>query len=75
MPTQKDDTSNFDVIRPKTATIPQFVRYSGMGRSKIYELINKQVIETVRFGSRQLIVLESYDQNIADQLAKKRAPG
>jgi len=72
MPIGKDDVLQFEPIRPKTATIPQFVRYSGMGRSKIYQLIQQQVIETVRFGSRQLIVLESYDRHIADQLATKR---
>jgi hypothetical protein len=68
-----DDVSRIGVISRKTATIPQFVDYSGIGRSKIYELLKHGVLESIRVGSRQLILLESYDRLIDAQRAVRQA--
>jgi len=56
-----------DVI---TVTIPQFQRISGLGHTKIYDLIHKHNIVTVTIGARRLIVVDSYRQLIAKQLVE-----
>jgi hypothetical protein len=53
---------NDDII---TATIPQFSRISGIGRSKTYELIGSGEIESILCGSRRLIILESWKRFVA----------
>lgn len=50
-----------------TATIPEFRRLSGIGRSRIYELLDAGELASVRIGSRQLILINSYRQLIARQ--------
>jgi hypothetical protein len=55
-------------FEPITASIPAFCRLSGIGRSKLYELINSGTIKTVRIGKRQFIVIASFRDLIARQL-------
>jgi hypothetical protein len=55
-------------VEPITASIPAFCRMSGVGRSKVYELINSGAVKTVRIGKRQFIVLSSFHELIARQL-------
>src|SRR5271169_2833398 len=43
-----------------TATIPEFRRLSGIGRSRIYELLDAGELESVYIGSRRLILIDSY---------------
>ncbi|MGO9427560.1 excisionase family DNA-binding protein [Rhodoblastus sp.] len=42
-------------IDPVTVTIPTAIKLSGLGRTKLYELLAKQEIESVRVGTRRLI--------------------
>jgi excisionase family DNA binding protein len=49
------DTS-FD---PVTVTVPVALRLSGLGRTKLYELLASREIESVRVGKRRLIVFAS----------------
>jgi excisionase family DNA binding protein len=55
-----------------TATIPEFCRVSGLGRSTTYELIDEGQLKSIKVGKRRLIVLASYRQMVADRLAAPR---
>jgi excisionase family DNA binding protein len=50
------DAPNFE---PLTVTIPVAILVSGLGRTKLYELIARNEIESVRIGARRLIVFAS----------------
>jgi excisionase family DNA binding protein len=52
-------------LDPITATIPQFCRLSGIGRSKTYELLASGEIESILVGSRRLIVVDSWRRLVA----------
>lgn len=66
--------------RPKTARtndiellavrIPDAVRMTGIGRSKLYQLIASGELETVKIGRCTLITIDA----LKDLLAKARAP-
>jgi hypothetical protein len=43
-----------------TATIPRFREISGIGRSKIYQMLGAGQLESVHVGARRLIVVDSY---------------
>jgi hypothetical protein len=60
---------------PITATIPEFRRLSGIGRSRIYELLDAGELDSVHIGARRLILIDSYRQLLARlQAAKGDAP-
>jgi hypothetical protein len=63
------DTAN-DLI---TATISEFRRISGIGRSRIYELLDDGEIESVHIGYRRLILLDSYRRLLDRQRGKQPA--
>ena len=42
-------------IDPVTVTVPAAIRLSGIGRTKLYELIAKREIQSIRVGTRRLI--------------------
>lgn len=44
---------------PVTVTVPDAMKYSGLGRTKLYDLISKGEIKSVRIGTRRLIVFAS----------------
>jgi len=46
---------------PLTATVEQFKRISGLGKTSIYELIKAGDLRSVRICGRRLIVLSSYN--------------
>ena len=52
-----------------TATIPEFRRLSGIGRSRIYELLDAGELESIYIGARRLILIDSYRQLIERQRA------
>jgi hypothetical protein len=43
-----------------TATIPRFRELSGIGRSKIYAMLDAGELESVHVGARRLIIVDSY---------------
>jgi hypothetical protein len=43
-----------------TANIGQFMRLSGLGRSRVYELLTSGELDSVYIGSRRLILVDSY---------------
>ena len=46
-------------------SIAQACAYSGIGRTKLYELIEKQVLRSVKVGDRRLVLRESIDKLLA----------
>jgi hypothetical protein len=48
-----------------TATIPEFRRLSGIGRSRIYELLDAGELDSIYVGARRLIVIDSYRRLLA----------
>ena len=42
-----------------TVTIAEFRRLSGIGRSRIYELLKTGELESIHIGSRRLILIDS----------------
>jgi hypothetical protein len=59
-----------------TATVEQFRQISGLGTTKIWELIRDGTLETVTFGKRRLIVVEATGRPSRDSSAPRGAtPG
>ena len=56
-----------------TVTIPEFLKSSGVGRSKTYELIEAGEIKSVLVGRRRLIVVQSYLDYLARQMQQQAA--
>jgi len=54
---------------PITATIKNFLELSGLGRSKVYELLADGSIESIYVGTRRLVLLDSYHRFIERQRA------
>ncbi|PHR19478.1 MAG: excisionase [Sphingopyxis sp.] len=46
-------------IQPITVRIPMAIKMTGIGRSKLYELIGAGEIETIKVGSSRLVIVES----------------
>jgi excisionase family DNA binding protein len=51
--------SKLQHVDPLAVTIAIAMDISGLGRTKLYELIAKKEIKTVRVGVRRLVVFES----------------
>src|SRR5271155_4192518 len=50
-----------------TASIGEFCRLSGIGRTKVYELLGDGNLESISIGRRRLVVLDSYRRLIQGQ--------
>jgi excisionase family DNA binding protein len=55
-----------------TATIAEFCRMTGIGRSSVYELISEGAIASITMGRRRLIVIESYRALVARKQAAEQ---
>jgi hypothetical protein len=55
-----------------TAPIPEFCLISGLGRSKIYELLGASSLQSIKVGKRRLIIVDSWKRLVDDQLAAAR---
>jgi hypothetical protein len=64
-----------DALDRITATIPEFRRLSGIGRSKIYELLDAGEIESIHIGARRLILVDSYKRLIERQRVAPKPDG
>lgn len=58
-------TSPTPAPQPVTMTIPGSIAFTGIGRTKLYELIRDGKIETVKIGTRTLVKVESLRQLVA----------
>jgi excisionase family DNA binding protein len=54
-------------IDPVTVTVLAAMKYSGLGRTKLYELITKGEIESIRVGTRRLIVFASLKARLTNK--------
>jgi hypothetical protein len=52
---------------PVTVTVPVAMQLSGLGRTKLYELISNQEVESVLVGTRRLIVFASLKARLTGQ--------
>ena len=52
-----------------TVRITDATKMLGIGRSKLYELINEGQIETIKLGTSTLIILESIHQLVENRRA------
>jgi len=50
-----------------TATVAEFCRISGIGRSLTYEMIGDGRLDSITIGKRRLIVLDSYRRLVERQ--------
>ena len=66
---------NPDLPEPITATITQFRQLSGIGRSRIYELLDTGELESVHVGARRLILIDSYRRLLAKLKAAEAEAG
>lgn len=53
------------MMRPHSMTIADTVKWSGIGRTKLYELIGANKVEAVKLGARTLVVTESVERFLA----------
>lgn len=49
-------------LKPITVTVDNALSISGLGRTKLYELINRGVIKTTTVGRRRLVVYSSLEE-------------
>jgi excisionase family DNA binding protein len=54
----------------QTTSISEFCRETGLGSTKVYELINSGELETLTIGKKRLIQLESWRRYLAKHLGK-----
>jgi len=57
------DTRN----EPMTVTIQEAVRISGLGRTKLYQLIARQELKTVTIGRRRLVNFASLKARLSKE--------
>jgi excisionase family DNA binding protein len=57
-----------------TTTVAEFCRLSGLGRTKVYQLVGDGSLDSFNVGKRRLIVLDSYRRLIERRVAASAAP-
>lgn len=62
-------------IDPLTVTVPKALQISGLGRTKLYELISRGEIDTVLVGTRRLVVFESLRRRLLAPLTENQETG
>jgi excisionase family DNA binding protein len=58
------------ILEPVTVTVSAAIKYSGLGRTKLYELLSKGEIESVRVGTRRLIVFASLKARLTNKFGE-----
>ena len=48
-------------LKPIATTVGETCRLTGLGRTKVYELISQQQLKSVAVGKRRLVLLESIE--------------
>lgn len=49
-------------LKPITVTVDNAIKISGLGRTKLYELINQGKLKTTTIGRRRLVVYSSLEE-------------
>jgi excisionase family DNA binding protein len=52
-----------------TAPVAEFCILSGLGRTKVYEMLGDGSLKSIKLGKRRLVVLDSYRELVERQLA------
>lgn len=55
-------------MEPITATVKTFCQLSGLGKTKVFEMIADGTLDTIKLGNRRLVVVASYQRLIAAQV-------
>jgi excisionase family DNA binding protein len=55
-----------------TAPVAEFCQISGLGRTKVYELLGEGTLAAIKIGKRRLIIIDSYRKLIGRQLETPR---
>jgi excisionase family DNA binding protein len=55
-----------------TAPVAEFCQISGLGRTKVYELLGEGTLAAIKIGKRRLIIIDSYRALIERQLETPR---
>ncbi len=53
-------------VRPHAMTIADAVKWSGLGRTKIYQLIGEGRVEAVKVGTRTLVTTASLERLLSN---------
>jgi excisionase family DNA binding protein len=61
-------------LEPITASIPEFCRISGLGRSTVYEMLGDGSLDSITIGRRRLILIDSYRRLIEARRAASAQP-
>jgi excisionase family DNA binding protein len=56
-------------VEPVTVTVPAAIKLSGLGRTKLYELIARKEIQSITVGTRRLIVFASLKARLTGKAA------
>ncbi len=57
-----------------TAGIGEFCNLSGLGRSRVYQLISEGQLDSITLGKRRLVIIDSYRALIDRQRAMPKLP-
>lgn len=49
-------------LKPVTVTVETALKLSGLGRTKLYQLIGQGVIKTITVGRRRLVIFSSLEE-------------
>jgi excisionase family DNA binding protein len=64
---RENQMTDLPSIDPVTVTVSAAMKYSGLGRTKLYELLTKGEIESTRVGTRRLIVFASLKARLTNK--------
>jgi excisionase family DNA binding protein len=59
-------------MEPITATVKTFCELSGLGKTKVHEMIADGTLEAVKVGARRLIVIASYQRYLEEQQLRRQ---
>lgn len=66
MPEISRSSSSVPFAERAALSVREASAYAGIGRTTLYDLIEKQVLRSVKVGSRRLVLRESLDKLLAD---------
>ena len=62
-------------LNPILVGIPEAARLMGLGRSKLYQILNDGELNLIKLGGRSLISVDELRSYVAEKLAKAAARG
>ena len=58
-----------EYLQPRLVSVPRAAELLGIGRTKTYDLITENLLETINIGGRRLVTLRSIDGLVESALA------